>query len=161
VVVALALAAGLGLGGCVLGRVESTTTTIDASEADAVPIAAGIEPWGAWRFAVAVGPNDSWCSTLDLPDAGSTGCTSNRPDEGGADLVRDTGGRGIVVHGPVGGRVMRVRVAFGDGTVAAARIVPAPGGMRFVVMPLPAAPVPETWQALDAAGVVLAEGSFR
>lgn len=135
--------------------------TIDVSEADAIPIASGIEPWGAWRFAVAVAASGSWCSTLDLPNAGSTGCSSSRPDESGADLVRDTGGRGIVVHGPVGGRVMSVRLAFGDGTVAAARIVPAPGGMRFVVMPLPAAPVPETWQALDAAGAVLAEGSFR
>lgn len=158
---ALALAAVLGLGGCDLARVESTTTTIDVSDADVIPIASGMEAWGAWRFAVAVAANGSWCHTLDLPNSGSSGCGSGQPDPNGAELVRDTGGRGIFVYGPVGGRVLRVRLAFGDGTAAEARIVPAPGGMRFVVMPLPAAPVPETWQALDAAGAVLSEGSFR
>jgi hypothetical protein len=134
--------------------------TIDASDADTIPIASGVEAWGAWRFGVAVAPNGSWCHTLDLPDSGSRSCSSGQPGPDQAELGRDTGGRGIFVSGPVGGRVMTVRIAFGDGTAAAARIVPAPGGMRFVVMPLPAAPVPETWQALDAAGAVLSEGSF-
>jgi hypothetical protein len=159
---ALLLLVALVAAGCgFTGIVETTAIPIPADAQAFTRIAAGVVPAGAWSYAVKIAPGGSWCDAFTAPSASSQGCTTAGPAADEAAVALDVGDTFVAVRGAIGGRIARVRLIFGDGTVQEAPIFSGPGGHRFVVAVLPAAPVPDAWQAVGFDGSMVAIGSLH